>query len=83
MTSIELSCKEMVELITEYLENALTPDDRARFESHLSICGDCTRYLEQMRQTIWLTGTLTEEQLAPDARDALLHAFRSWKNTRS
>ena len=83
MASIELSCKEMVELITEYLEDSLSPADRARFEAHLAGCADCTRYLEQFRQTIWLTGTLAEEHLSSDARNELLRAFRGWKQSHS
>ncbi len=69
----------MVELVTAYLENALPPRERARFEAHIAGCGNCTTYLQQMRTTIRLTGTLTEEQIAPDARSRLLDAFRTWR----
>jgi anti-sigma factor RsiW len=76
---IEMTCKQMVELVTDYLEGALAPADRARFEAHLAVCEGCTRYLAQMRETIRLTGTLTEEQIPPGQRDALLDAFRDWR----
>ena len=79
-TSDDLACKELVELVTEYLEGALSPAERARFEAHLATCTGCTRYLEQIRQTIRLTGRLTEEAIAPDAKQELLQVFRNWKS---
>ena len=75
----QISCQELVELVTAYLEDALPPDERRRFENHLSACPHCRLYLEQMRQTIAATGTLTEEIIAPSAREELLRAFRTWK----
>jgi anti-sigma factor RsiW len=74
-----ISCQELVELVTAYLEGALSGDDRARFEEHLAGCVGCTNYLEQMRTTIRLTGMLSPESLSPAAESALLGAFRSWK----
>ena len=78
----ELTCQELVELVTEYLEGALPPADRARFEEHLDNCLNCRAYLEQMRQTIRTLRSLPEDALAPDARDELLRAFRSWRSGR-
>jgi anti-sigma factor RsiW len=75
----QLSCQELVELVTEYLDNALPPEERARFEAHIAECDDCTGYLDQIRVTIALTGTLVPEQLDPAAEAALLQAFRDWK----
>jgi anti-sigma factor RsiW len=75
----ELSCQELVELVTDYLEGALPPGDQTRFEAHLSECGGCTHYLEQMRLTITAVGHLTEETIEPAARDELLQLFRDWK----
>ena len=72
-------CQELVELVTEYLEGALAPGELARFEQHLSGCGNCTRYLEQFRETIALTGALRDDDLSPEARDALLARFSEWK----
>ncbi len=75
----ELSCQELVELVTDYLEGALPPADCARFEAHLIECDGCTRYLEQMRLTIAAVGRLTEESIEPSARADLLRLFRDWK----
>ena len=77
---VPLSCRELVELVTDYLEDALSADDRARFEEHISGCPGCTAYLEQMRTTIRLTSTLTEDSLDPQYKDELLNIFRNWKN---
>ncbi len=74
-----MRCKELVELVTEYLEERLSALDRARFDRHLSGCGPCRRYLEQMRQTIGALGELTPATLDPAARDTLLSIFRDWK----
>ena len=74
----EMPCRELVELITDYLENRLSPRDRARFEAHLTECEACRRYLEQFRQTIRALGRLPEESLSSEARDVLIAAFRRW-----
>jgi predicted anti-sigma-YlaC factor YlaD len=74
-----LTCIELVELVTDYLEGALTPGDRRRFEEHLEMCEGCRAHVEQMGETIRLTGRLTEESLSSSARDDLLMAFRDWK----
>jgi anti-sigma factor RsiW len=76
-----LSCQELVELVTDYLEGALDERDLSAFDAHLAACGDCTEYLEQMRTTIRLVGTLTPEDLPKDAENVLLEAFRGWKRT--
>ena len=73
-----ITCREMVELVTDYLEGRLTHWDRFQFERHIADCDGCTRYLEQMRTTIRLTGSLREEDVPPAAREALLEAFRDW-----
>lgn len=75
----ELTCQELVELVTDYLEGALSPADRARFEEHLSMCSGCRAYVEQLRDTVRLAGTLTEDDLSPRMRDDLLGAFRAWR----
>ena len=76
-----MTCIELVELVTDYLEGSMPADERARFDEHISGCEGCTTYMEQLRITIRLTGMLTEEQIAPDARAALLDAFRDWRAT--
>lgn len=77
--SRDLNCAEVVELVTEYLEGGLSPDDRERFEEHLGVCDLCVTYLEQMRETIARTGQLRAESLAPQLHDVLVDAFRGWK----
>jgi predicted anti-sigma-YlaC factor YlaD len=75
----EMSCQELVELVTEYLEGTLPPATRVRFEAHLDTCSGCTNYLQQMRQTIQLLGKLTEETIVPQTRAELLQVFKNWK----
>jgi predicted anti-sigma-YlaC factor YlaD len=79
----DLSCKELVELVTEYLEGGLGSAMRARVEAHLDACAGCREYLEQMRQTIKVLGTLPEESITPEAEQALLRVFRDWKDGRT
>ncbi len=74
-----MTCRELVELVTDYLEGAMAPDDRARFEQHLALCPGCGTYLEQMRRTIALVGRLAEESISPRAWNELLRAFRDWR----
>jgi anti-sigma factor RsiW len=76
----EMTCKELVELVTEYLEGTLPPADRQRFEDHIKDCPYCATYLHQMRQTIRTLGRLTEEDLSEDAKQDLLRIFRDWKD---
>lgn len=74
-----LACKELVELVTDYLEGTLAEHDRARLEDHLALCDGCTSYLEQMRMTIELTGMLTEDEIPAEGKQELLEVFRAWK----
>lgn len=74
-----LSCQELIELVTDYVEGTLSPADRARFERHLGVCADCHHYLDQMRQTILLVGALAEQDIPDDERERLLYVFRDWK----
>jgi anti-sigma factor RsiW len=78
MMGRDLTCKELVELITGYLEGTLRGRQRRRFESHLAACEGCTRYMAQMEATIRATGTLTEEQVPDEQKVVLLAAFRDW-----
>jgi anti-sigma factor RsiW len=75
----ELVCQEMVELITDYLEGALTRSQRRRFDAHLAGCEHCTEYLRQMRVTIRLTGGLRAEDLTPAMREEFTELYRSWR----
>jgi anti-sigma factor RsiW len=72
-----LSCQQLVELVTAYVEGVLPDTDRARFEEHVDSCHGCVVYVDQIRATIRLTGeTRHEETLPPDAREALIAHFR-------
>lgn len=75
----ELSCAEVVELVTDYLEQRLPPDDAERFEEHLAFCDGCSRYLDQMRATIAMAGRVREDDLPPELQQRLLDAFRGWR----
>jgi predicted anti-sigma-YlaC factor YlaD len=75
----ELTCQELVELVTDYLEGVLPSQKLAAFEEHLQDCEGCTHYLEQMRITIHTVGKLSEQDIAPPAQEKLLHIFRDWK----
>ena len=75
----EMTCKELVELVTAWLDGALPPAERSRFDAHLADCPYCRVYLDQMRRTVRLLGGLSEETIDPAARDALLARFRDWQ----
>jgi anti-sigma factor RsiW len=75
----DLTCDEVVELVTDYLEGALPEAERTRVEIHLNYCSGCDRYLDQMRGTIAAVGGLAAGAEAPEAPDELLEAFRGWK----
>jgi anti-sigma factor RsiW len=74
----ELTCKDLVELVTDYLDGALTAGELERFEEHLVYCGPCVTHVEQMRETIRVAGALSEDDLDPAVADELLSAFRGW-----
>jgi anti-sigma factor RsiW len=74
-----LACQQVVEMVTDYLEDALAPADRKRLERHLTVCPNCTEYLAQMRETIRLAGRLTPEDLSPQMREAFTHLYRNWR----
>jgi anti-sigma factor RsiW len=75
----DLVCQQAVELVTDYLEGALSRPDRRRYESHLAGCPHCTEYLAQMRKTIELTGALTPQDLTPHMQDEFISLFRQWQ----
>ncbi len=77
--SQDLACRDLVELVTDYLEGTLDPQARRRFEEHLDECDGCAAYLDQMRETVRLTGTLPAESVGSPGFEALLTAFRGWK----
>jgi anti-sigma factor RsiW len=75
-----LVCQQVVEMVTDYLEGALSKADRARFEQHLAGCPHCTEYLAQIRETIRLTGRLAPEDLTPEMRTDLTDLYRRWRS---
>jgi anti-sigma factor RsiW len=79
MSTIEstpMACRELVELVTDYFEDRLSPTDRARFDAHIAGCDACTAYLEQMRLTLRALGSIPEETISTEARETLIVAFR-------
>ena len=76
----DLVCQQALELVTDYLEDALSRRARRRFEAHLAGCPHCTEYLAQMRQTIRLTGSLKPEDLTPRQRDEFVELYRRWRS---
>lgn len=75
----EMTCQELVELVTEYLDGTLPESERSRFDAHVRTCSGCEAYIEQMRVTIRLLGKLSEESISAEARRDLLATFRTWK----
>ncbi len=73
-----LTCRELVELVTDYLEQALPAVERARFEAHVATCVGCRPYLTQMRQTLRAVGRLREESLGLERKEELLLSYRRW-----
>jgi len=76
----DLVCQQAVELVTDYLEGALSRRARLRFEAHLAGCPHCTEYLAQMRETIRLAGRLELEDLTPEQRDDFVELYRRWRS---
>ncbi len=74
-----LSCKQLTELVTDYLEGKMSFGDRLRFQMHLGMCKHCRAYLRQMKLTIETLGTLPVDPIPEGVRDALLQRFHSWK----
>ena len=74
----DLACRELVELVTDYLENALPAIERERFEAHLAECDACEAYVEQVRATIRLAGRAAALEERPETA-ALLELFRGYR----
>ena len=81
-TPLDITCKEVVELVTRYFDGAMVREERTRFETHLCGCGACRLYVRQLRQVRETAGRLAEEDVPPASREALLAAFRDWKKSR-
>jgi anti-sigma factor RsiW len=78
-----LSCQQMVELVTEYLDGVMEPRRRARFEAHLAGCDGCTNYLEQFRTTVSVVGRLEVGDVPEPVMAELVSAFRTWADDRT
>ena len=76
-----LSCQEVVELVTEYLDESLPADDATLFEQHLNFCEGCVWYVDQLRTTVETVGEIREEHISPDAKERLMGAFRDWRRS--
>jgi anti-sigma factor RsiW len=74
-----LSCQEVVELVTEYLDGALPSEEAALFEQHLNFCDGCVWYVDQIKTTVEAVGEVREEDISPEAKHRLMTAFRDWK----
>jgi hypothetical protein len=77
MTTTDLTCREFVELVTDYLERVLPTSERLRCEHHLVVCSACARYLDQIRTTIRLAGTLALDDLGEESRANMLVAIQA------
>jgi hypothetical protein len=78
-TSEHLSCQEVVELVSDYLEGELADEATSPFEQHLNFCDGCIWYVDQVRTAVVTTGRLREEEVPPETRERLMKAFRDWK----
>ena len=78
-TTDDLECREVVEVVTDYLEGAMPPGDRLRFDHHLALCEDCQTYLEQMRTVVRVAGRPVADAVPPETMAGLLRAFRDWR----
>ena len=77
-----ISCQEVVELVTDYLDRALPADEASLFEQHINFCDGCDWYVDEMRRTVATVGKIEEEQLPDEMREKLMSAFRDWKTQR-
>jgi len=75
----DVTCREIVELVTDYVEGALGQDEREAVEMHLNLCDGCTDYLAQLRLSIALTGDVPTDPLSAELEEELCLAFRSFK----
>jgi anti-sigma factor RsiW len=74
-----VTCQEVVELVSDYLDRALSPEEASLFEQHVNFCDGCDWYLDQMRATVATVGHITEQDMPDQTREKLLAAFREWR----
>ena len=75
------SCREIAQLVTDYLEGSLSLCDRIRFQMHLGLCFACRNYFRQMKYTIATLGQLPPDPVPPHVKEELLKRFRTWKQS--
>jgi anti-sigma factor RsiW len=78
-SSLHISCQEVVELVTDYIEQALPAEEASVFEQHLNFCDGCVVYVDQVRTTIDAVGKLSAEDVPADTKSKLMTAFHDWK----
>ncbi len=78
-----VTCRELVEVLTDYLEGVLDAGDRAEIERHIVICRGCANYVEQMRSTVDLLGRIAAETAPHEPASEALAIFRRWQAERS
>ncbi len=76
-----ITCREVVELVNDYLERSLPPDETTLFEQHLNFCDGCDWYVEQLKRTVETVGEIREEDVPAEAKERLLSAFREWRRS--
>lgn len=76
-----ITCQEVVELVSDYLERSLPPDETTLFEQHLNFCDGCDWYVEQLKRTVETVGKIREEDIPAETKERLLTAFRDWKRS--
>lgn len=76
----EITCRQAVALVTDYLDDALSSPDRARFEAHLAECPSCNEYVKQIRVTVAASGRVVEDDLDPIAQHDLMELYRRWRD---
>ena len=77
----EITCRQAVGLVTDYLEGNLARDDRARFEAHLAECASCAEHVKQIQVTVAVMGRVRDDDLDPLAREDLMHLYRRWRDS--
>jgi anti-sigma factor RsiW len=78
-----LECREVVEVVSDFLSGALTPEDRARLEQHLLVCPPCTLHVAQVRATLEHLAELRTEHMPAEVGPALVDLFRRWAKKRA
>lgn len=76
----DVTCKQAVGLVTDYLDGALAPDERARFEAHLAVCDPCAEHVKQIEVAIAVAGRVRDDDLDPLAREDLMNLYRRWRD---